>query len=116
MHEMTLAIQAIRSVVEFAEENGIEKIDTVVLEIGELSLVVPEYMEEAYYAAVPRTMLEGTKLRIDLVPGNGICLDCGQVYNIVANRGRCPKCGSDKKDVLCGDEFNIKEILVPEDE
>lgn len=87
MHEMTLAIQAIRSVVEFAEENGIEKIDTVVLEIGELSLVVPEYMEEAYYAAVPRTMLEGTKLRIDLVPGNGICLDCGQVYNIVANRG-----------------------------
>ena len=43
MHEMTLAIQAIKSVVEFAEENGIEEIDTVVLEIGELSLVVPEY-------------------------------------------------------------------------
>ena len=112
MHEMTLAI---RSVVEFARENGIEDIDTVVLEIGELSLVVPEYMEEAYYAAVPHTMLEGTKLRIDMVPGNGICLECGQVYNIVANRGHCPKCGSDKKDVLCGEEFNIKEILVPED-
>ena len=50
MHEMTLAIQAIKSVVEFAEENGIEEIDTVVLEIGELSLVVPEYMEEAWKA------------------------------------------------------------------
>ena len=107
MHEMTLAIQAIKSVIEFAEDNGIEKIDTVVLEIGELSLVVPEYMEDAYYAAVPHTMLAGTKLRIDTVPGNGICLDCGKVYNI---------CGSDRKDVLCGEEFNIKEILVPEDE
>ena len=116
MHEMTLAIQAIKSVIEFAEDNGIEKIDTVVLEIGELSLVVPEYMEDAYYAAVPHTMLAGTKLRIDTVPGNGICLDCGEVYNIVANRGRCPDCGSDRKDVLCGEEFNIKEILVPEDE
>ena len=42
MHEMTLAIQAIKSVIEFAEENGIEEIDSVVLEIGELSLVVPE--------------------------------------------------------------------------
>ena len=79
MHEMTLAIQAIKNVIEFAEDNGIEKIDTVVLEIGELSLVVPEYMEDAYYAAVPHTMLEGTKLRIDTVPGNGICLDCGKV-------------------------------------
>mgnify|MGYP000447485946 CR=1 FL=1 len=79
MHEMTLAIQAIKSVIEFAEDNGIEKIDTVVLEIGELSLVVPEYMEDAYYAAVPHTMLAGTKLRIDTVPGNGICLDCGKV-------------------------------------
>ena len=45
-----------------------------------------------------------------------ICLDCGKVYNIVANRGRCPDCGSDRKDVLCGEEFNSKEILVPEDE
>lgn len=41
MHEMTLAIQAIRNVLEFAEENEIDEIDTVVLEIGELSLVVP---------------------------------------------------------------------------
>ena len=115
MHEMTLAIQAIKSVVEFAEENGIEEIDTVVLEIGELSLVVPEYMEEAWYAAVPRTMLANSRLRIDAVPGNGICLDCGEVYNIVQEKGRCPKCGSDRKDVLCGEEFNIKELLVTEE-
>ena len=27
----------------------------------------------------------------------------------------CPKCGSDRKDVLCGEEFNIKELLVPEE-
>ena len=62
MHEMTLAIQAIRNVLEFAEENEIDEIDTVVLEIGELSLVVPEYMEEAWYAAVKHTMLERSRL------------------------------------------------------
>ena len=115
MHEMTLAIQAIKSVVEFAEENGIEEIDTVVLEIGELSLVVPEYMEEAWYAAVPRTMLANSRLRIDTVPGNGICLDCGEVYNIVQEKGRCPKCGSDRKDALCGEESNKKDPLPPEE-
>ena len=105
MHEMTLAISAIKSVIEFARDNDIDEIDTVVLEIGELSLVVPQYMEDAYYAAVPGTMLEHTKLRMDIVPGNGICRDCGKVYNIIEHKGRCPVCGSESK-----------ELLVPEDE
>ena len=114
MHEMTLAIQAIRNVLEFAEENEIDEIDTVVLEIGELSLVVPEYMEEAWYAAVKHTRLERSRLRIEVTPGNGLCEQCGQVYNIVENKGVCPKCGSREKEILCGREFNIKELLVPE--
>lgn len=114
MHEMTLAIQAIKSVLEFARENDIDDIDTVVLEIGELSLVVPEYMEEAWNAAVQHTMLANSHLRIDVTPGNGICTDCGQVYNIVEHKGVCPKCGSRDKDILSGREFNIKELLVPE--
>ena len=114
MHEMTLAIQAIRNVLEFAEENEIDEIDTVVLEIGELSLVVPEYMEEAWNAACKHTMLENSRLQIDVTPGNGICGDCGRVYNIIANRGVCPGCGSRDKEVLSGREFNIKELLVPE--
>ena len=83
MHEMSLAIQAIRSVLEFAEDNAIDEIDTVVLEIGELSMVVPEYMEEAWYAAVPRTLLANSKLRIDTVPGTRICLACGEASTIV---------------------------------
>ncbi len=115
MHEMTLAISAIKSVIEFAGDNGIDEIDTVVLEIGELSLVVPQYMEDAFYAAVPGTMLEHTKLRMDIVPGNGVCRECGRVYNIIEHRGRCPRCGSESKDILSGEEFNIKELLVPED-
>ena len=114
MHEMSLAIQAIRSVLSFAEENGIGEIDTVVLEIGELSLVVPEYMEEAWKAACMRTPLAHAKLQIDICPGNGVCQDCGKVYNIVANKGVCPACGSRDKEILSGREFNIKELLVPE--
>ena len=44
---------------------------------------------------------------------NGLCENCGQVYNIVENKGVCPKCGSRDKEILCGREFNIKELLVP---
>ncbi|MEG1633528.1 MAG: hydrogenase maturation nickel metallochaperone HypA [Oscillospiraceae bacterium] len=113
---MTLAIQAIKSVLEFAEENEIHKIDTVVLEIGELSLVIPEYMEDSYHAAVKGTLLEDSKLKIELIPGNCVCLGCGRAYNLLEHKGVCPKCGSGEKDILSGQEFNIKELLVPEEE
>lgn len=116
MHEMTLAIQVVRTVLDFAEEHDIHKIDTVVLEIGELSLIVPQYMRDVYGVVCEKTMLEGSKLEIQMMPGNGICRDCGEVYNIVARQGVCPRCGSREKDVLSGQEFDIKEILVPEDE
>lgn len=115
MHEMTLAIQAVKTVIEFAEDNDIKVIDTVVLEIGELSMVIPEYMEDAWKIIVPSTMLKGSKLRIDVSPGNGLCQDCGAVFNIIENKGVCPKCGSQDKEVLCGTQFNVKEILVPDE-
>ena len=57
--------------------------------------------------------MEKSRLQIDVMPGNGLCENCGQVYNIVENKGVCPKCGSRDKEILCGREFNIKELLVP---
>ena len=44
------------------------------------------------------------------------CRQCGEVFNVIANEGYCPKCHSFDKDLLSGREFLIKEILVPEDE
>lgn len=114
MHEITLAMQAVKTVLEFAEDNDIHAIDTVVLDIGELSLVVPEYMQDCWPAVVEDTMMRGAKLKINMLPGLGICKSCAEVYNIVENRGVCPKCGCSDKDVLCGQEFSVKEILIPD--
>ena len=43
------------------------------------------------------------------------CRACGEVFNVIANEGYCPKCNSFDKDLLAGREFMIKEILVPDD-
>ena len=37
MHEIGVVRQVLKTVENFAEENGLEKIDTIVLEIGDLS-------------------------------------------------------------------------------
>jgi hydrogenase nickel incorporation protein HypA/HybF len=66
-------------------------------------------------AAVEGTMLEGAKLRIEILPGNGRCEACGKVFNLLENKNACPSCGSAKWELLGGKEFMIKEIVASQE-
>lgn len=117
MHEIGIVRSMCKTVVDYARENGVRHISEIVCEIGELSLVIPEYVEELYppvKADFPE--LEGTKLILETVPGLAECDECDEIFNVVANEGYCPNCGSFNKTVLSGRGFNIKEIHVPEEE
>lgn len=111
MHEVGVMIEVIKTVENFARKNNLTKIDTLVLQIGELSSIIPRYIEACYPAAVDGTMLQDTKLEIEILPGNGICRKCSKVFNLIENDNICPKCGSKDWEILCGKEFMIKEIV-----
>lgn len=114
MHEIGIVKAMVNTVTDFAGENNISRIESVVLQIGELSLVIPEYVTEIYPMVVKETLLEDTKLEIEIVPGMAECDDCDEVYNLIENEGVCPECGSRRKTVFSGREFVIKELRVPE--
>lgn len=109
MHELGVVIEVIETVETFAVQNGLSKIDTLVLQIGELSTMIPKYIEACYPAAVDGTMLQETKLHIEVIPGNALC--CNSVFNVIENSGKCPLCQSEKWELLSGKEFMIKEIV-----
>lgn len=111
MHELGVVIEVVKSVEGFAAANGVTRIEKLVLQIGELSAMIPKYIEACYPAAVDGTMLEDTVLEIEILPGNAICKGCGKVYNLLANMPGCPDCGSAERDILGGREFMIKEIV-----
>lgn len=111
MHELGVVIEVVKTVENFAKKNGVTKIERLVLQIGELSSMIPKYIEACYPAAVDGTTMEETKLEIEIVPGNGICKACNETFNILHNEGKCPKCGSKDFELLSGKEFLIKEIL-----
>lgn len=111
MHELGIMFNVIRSVEAFAKKNGVEKIDTLVLQVGELSPVVPQYIEACYPAAVDGTLLQETKLKIEIIPGNALCKRCNKVFNLLAHHQKCPDCGKGEYEILSGKEFLIKEIL-----
>jgi len=111
LHELGVVIEVVKTVEEFAKKNGVTKIQTIVLQIGELSSMIPKYIEACYPAAVDGTPLEETKLSIEVLPGNALCEKCKKVFNIIENKSICPGCKSRDWEILSGKEFMIKEII-----
>ena len=111
MHELGVVIEVVKTVENFAKKNGVTKIDTIVLQIGELSSMIPRYIEACYPVAVDGTLMQETKLKIEILPGNAICKKCDKVFNLIENKGKCPNCTSKDWELLCGKEFMIKEII-----
>jgi len=111
MHELGIVFEIIKTVEAIAVENKLTHISEIVLQIGELSSVIPRYIESCYPAAVDGTMLEQTQLRIEILPGNVRCRQCSKIYNLLAEKNQCPNCQSEQWELLSGREFLIKEIL-----
>jgi hydrogenase nickel incorporation protein HypA/HybF len=111
LHELGIIIQIVKTVERFAEENGVTNIDTLVLQIGELSSVIPKYVEDCYPAAVDGTLLQDTKLEIEILPGNCICHNCDKIFNLIQHNKQCPDCRSQNWELLSGRELLIKEII-----
>ena len=115
MHEIGVVRQVIRTVEDFAKENNIKEVSGIVLDIGELSLVIPKYVDEIYKITVEGTILEGAELTMNVIPGMAECVECDEIFNVIEHEGYCPNCGSFEKEVLSGRDFLIREIHVPEE-
>ncbi len=111
MHELGVVIEVVKAVEDFVKKNGLKKVDTLVLQIGELSAIIPKYVEACYPAAVFGTLLQETRLKIEILPGNAICRQCRKVFQLIQNKNRCPRCGGESSELLGGKEFLIKEII-----
>ena len=112
MHELGIVFEVIRTVEDIAKEQSLTQIAGITLSIGELSLIVPQYIEECFPAAIDgKPMFADTKLVINVIPGEAKCKDCGTIFNVIAQKGYCPNCNSFDKEVVSGKEFLIEEIL-----
>ena len=114
MHELGIVFYIIRDVKQAAESNNVSKVSAVVMNIGEVSTVVPEYLTDCWrWAADKEPLLKGSELKIIPVPAVTHCQDCGREYETVRYGETCPYCSSGNTFLLQGNEIEIKEIEVP---
>lgn len=114
MHELTILVELVDMVENAMRENNIKKIDTVVVQVGQLSSIVPRFMYEYYPNACDNSMLEGSSLEIEMIRANGICHHCNKVFNVIKAKGKCPLCDAEDWEMLSGQEFMLKEIRINE--
>ena len=113
MHELGIVFYIIRDVKEVAAQNGVSHVSKVVMNIGEVSTVVPEYLTDCWrWAADKEELLKGCELEVIVTDSVTVCNACGKEYPTVEHGKNCPFCGSTDTVLLRGNEVEIKEIEV----
>ncbi|MFZ1828954.1 MAG: hydrogenase maturation nickel metallochaperone HypA [Candidatus Competibacteraceae bacterium] len=112
MHEMALAESILNIVEETARRQGAARVTEVRLEIGELANVEMEALQFGLEAALCGSLAEGAHLEFLLIPGQGLCLTCGETVALTARYDPCPQCDGYPVRPTSGQELRVKDILV----
>lgn len=111
MHEMGIVDGMLNTIDSLVEEHGLTRVDKIVLQVGDISGVIPMFVQRAYDLMVSGTKYEKTILEIEELKGIVRCNLCQHEFYAVENDHRCPKCGQRNMTPLSGRECFIKEIV-----
>jgi hydrogenase nickel incorporation protein HypA/HybF len=108
MHELGITQQIVEIACGRAEGAQVKRI---VLEIGKLSLVLPDAVRFCFEVCAEGTAAEGAELQIIEPPGMARCRACGGQVKLDRPFGEC-SCGGSDLEWLSGEELLIKELEV----
>ena len=113
MHELGVVFHIMDSLESVAKDNNVTQIQSVTIEIGEVSTVIPHYLTDCWeWAIKKKPFLTGCEMKVEILPAVTWCDDCKQEYETVQHGRICPYCGSERTWLLKGNELNIKEVEV----
>ena len=110
MHELALCDAMLKMVRQVVEDEELEGVNSITVEVGSLSGVVPRFIEDCWEAVIDGTEFENTVIKVESLIGTAKCLDCGAEFEADLNDLRCPECRGTKLTPLTGREMTIKEI------
>ena len=67
MHELGVVIEVVKTLDKIVLENNLTEVESIVLQIGEISSMIPKYIEDCFDVAIDGTQFEKTKLRIEVL-------------------------------------------------
>lgn len=110
MHEMSVAVQLVVQIEDAVRDSELERVTKVMLDVGEMQLVVPEALVVAFESAAEGTVAEGAELIISEVPTEASCRSCGHEYVPDIANYTCPKCLKADAEIVAGKDIILKAI------
>ena len=115
MHELSIAESIVDIVRENLAANGSGTGKSVRVRVGELAGVVPDSLDFCFIAITNGTPLEGAKLEIEKTNIVAHCQDCGVDSKVEGLVFQCPMCESINIQVISGNELQVIEIEVDDE-
>lgn len=111
MHELGVVFYVIDECKKVAAENNVKHINSVTIQLGVVSGVLENYLEDCWNWAVQKhDIMTDCKLKIEKINAITHCEDCGKNYSTIIFGRECPYCKSENTFLLQGNEFYIKEM------
>lgn len=114
MHELGICDAVLKMLRNIAAEEQIDSadIESITVEVGTLSGVVPRFMTDCWEAVIDGTEFEHTVMNVEAVDGQAQCLDCGEKFVADLDKLICPACGGNKLTPISGTELTLKDVFV----
>lgn len=112
MHELSYVLNFLEAAEEELQTRNIqEPVREIAVEVGEMTGIVPAYLERYFPDAKKGTRFENASLNITFIPAEIACETCNTAYHPEPeNRYACPNCQSKNGKIIRGRECNLKEI------
>ena len=112
MHEMSIAEELVKQVVDVARENGGRSVGEVEVELGVFRQVVPEALEIAFAVVAEGTVAEGAVLKMTEKGIVGLCRVCQNRFEASLKTFQCPKCNEADVEIIEGDDIMLTSMAV----
>ena len=111
MHELGLVFHMVDLLEKVGEENELTHIERVVLDLGEVSGVLVDQLQDCWkWASAKSELLAGAVLEVNQLEAVTICNDCGRTYPTVAHGRICPHCDSPNTVLVSGNQMEVREV------
>ena len=101
-------------VLEYAGKAGAKKVSKINLNVGDLSDLIPEWMQRYFEFVSKDTIAEKALLEINRIPAVIRCRQCDHEFTLNRENWQfsCAKCQSSDIELVSGREFTVESIEV----
>ena len=110
MHEQSLVRSLLKQVEQLRIQNDAVTVDAITVEVGPLSGVEPELIQDAYAQLVGSYFPSNPHLEVQTINLQIRCRNCQKESAVEKITLQCPVCLSTSVQVIRGDEFRLIDV------